>query len=345
MAAKSSARGELYFIGEKDPLTNEDTVFVKIGIVRESDGRDTAYRVREHQTGNPRQLYAIEIIQSPIVERLETALHGKFAPSRLSGEWFIFSSEERNLAIEAAKSFAKQAMNFEEFLIRAEDLRNAESSGEIVTPSDELIDIHRLLIQSRSKIKECQALEKTMKTALKEASESGTDVTKVLTVQQKKGAEQFDEAAFKLAYPEMWAEFAEQKSSFRGSFLVTDPVASRPDAYALFPEFAELRTKIDHAISLVESNPDQLHKMFLELLTIQRPAEWERDLYEARIKSGCGEAQEILGVCKWKREKVQKEVLNKVALNDAYPKTYAQFVSVGDSTTSAVLSKDLGFQI
>ncbi len=46
------ASGELYFAGEKDPLDGNLTPLVKIGIVREREGRTFRDRLAEHQTGN-----------------------------------------------------------------------------------------------------------------------------------------------------------------------------------------------------------------------------------------------------------------------------------------------------
>ena len=48
--------GEIYFIREIDYLTSQKTPFVKIGLVRYSDKRDSWGRLYEHQTGNPRKL-------------------------------------------------------------------------------------------------------------------------------------------------------------------------------------------------------------------------------------------------------------------------------------------------
>ena len=53
-------RGEIYFIREQ--LAGGYSEFTKIGLVREKDGRSSADRIKEHQTGNPRPLMPIEVI-------------------------------------------------------------------------------------------------------------------------------------------------------------------------------------------------------------------------------------------------------------------------------------------
>jgi hypothetical protein len=345
MAAKSLARGELYFVGEKDPMTNEDTQFVKIGIVRENDARNTEYRVKEHQTGNPRLLHAVSVINTPIVERLETTMHGKFAPMRLSGEWFVFTLAERDSAIAAAKELAGQALISESHMVRAEELKSVRSEGDIVNPSSDLLDVYRNLLGIRSQIKACKSMADSVVNALKDASNRGIDVTRMLTFQDKKGAERFDAESFKMKHPDLWAQFVAVEPSFKGSFLVADPAAARPDPFALFPELTELNSRIEQALRLGEHEISQLHKMFLEVLTVQSPAEWEEGLLEDQIKSECGTAPGLAGICKWSRAEVNKEVFDKVGLKTAYPDVYAQFVTVGESTRSAVPARDRGFQI
>jgi T5orf172 domain len=345
MAARSIASGELYFVGEKDPLTNEDTQFVKIGIVRENENRTTDYRIKEHQTGNPRLLHSVSIIETPIVERVETTMHGKFAPWRLSGEWFVFRLSERSAAIKAAEELASQASANQRNMKLAEEFKSVKSLGEMILPSNELLDVHRRLVGIRSQIKACKSMADSVVNALKDASTRGVDVTKLLTFQDKKGAERFDAENFKLKHPNLWTQFVTVEPSFKGSFLVTDPAAARPDPFALFPELSELNRRIEQALLVGNYEVSELHEMFLEVLTLQSPAEWEEDLLEDQIKSECGNAPGLSGVCKWSREEVSKEVFDKAGLKAAHPDTYTQFVTVGESTRSAVPARDRGFQI
>ena len=53
-------RGEIYLIREQ--LVGGYSEFTKIGLVRENEGRNSADRAKEHQTGNPRPLVPIELI-------------------------------------------------------------------------------------------------------------------------------------------------------------------------------------------------------------------------------------------------------------------------------------------
>ena len=345
MAAKSLVSGELYFVGEKDPMTNEDTQFVKIGIVRENEARNTDFRVKEHQTGNPRLLYSVSIVKTPIVERVETTMHGKFAPMRLSGEWFVFTLAERTTAISVAQELASQAHANEKFMKHAEEFKSVKSVGEALIPSNDLLLQHRRLIEIRSQIKACKSMTETVVNALKNASNRGVDVTRLLTFRDNKGAERFDTENFKTVHPDLWSRYVTVEPSFKGSFLVTDPAAARPDPLVVFPELLDLSSRIELACRGSDFEVNVLHEMYLEILPVQSVAEWDEDLLEDRIKSECGTAPGLVGVCKWSREEVTKDVFDKAGLKAEHPDTYGQFIKVGESTTSVVVARDRGFII
>lgn len=78
-------RGEIYFIREH--LGTGFSEFTKIGLVREKDGRSSADRIKEHQTGNPRPLESIKEVSTVFVSAVENTLHREFAlscwPSRI----------------------------------------------------------------------------------------------------------------------------------------------------------------------------------------------------------------------------------------------------------------------
>ena len=78
--------GELYFMFEKDWLTEKRINYIKIGIVRNT--RSASDRAGDHQTGNPRLVENLAVIQTQAINKLETTLHQRLAPYRITGEWF-----------------------------------------------------------------------------------------------------------------------------------------------------------------------------------------------------------------------------------------------------------------
>ncbi len=59
--------GEIYFIREQDVLTKEISDYVKVGLVREGEDRDSDERASEHQTGNPRELSVYKVVKTAAV--------------------------------------------------------------------------------------------------------------------------------------------------------------------------------------------------------------------------------------------------------------------------------------
>ena len=68
--------GYIYFIRERDFLTNQDGGYVKIGLTREE--RPVSARLSDHETANPREEYSEWDIQVPMVDKLETYMHHYF---------------------------------------------------------------------------------------------------------------------------------------------------------------------------------------------------------------------------------------------------------------------------
>ena len=69
--------GELYFMGEKDLKTGKDSPFVKIGLVRESESRDShTYHYLAIKT------------KKLVIENQKLRLK-KFNPAKQVHEWFV----------------------------------------------------------------------------------------------------------------------------------------------------------------------------------------------------------------------------------------------------------------
>ena len=99
--------GELYVIGELDLRTNEKTNYYKVGIVREKRERTSAERLKDHQTGNPRELFVYDFIKCKVVEEVETVFHRLMASKGVRGEWLELNHAELAEAIELGAEVAE----------------------------------------------------------------------------------------------------------------------------------------------------------------------------------------------------------------------------------------------
>ena len=80
--------GEIYCIREVDFISKIPTQYVKLGKTK----RDTAQRLKEHQTGNPRQEKSEFSLYTDMMSSLEKYLHYHFASDCVNSEWFVIDT-------------------------------------------------------------------------------------------------------------------------------------------------------------------------------------------------------------------------------------------------------------
>lgn len=97
--------GEVYFITFIDQSTGKSQGYYKIGIVR--NARDTAERIKEHQTGNPHRVIPYHIIKTDAPMLVEQLLHATYAKQKASTEWFKFTDQERDDAIKEGERLSQ----------------------------------------------------------------------------------------------------------------------------------------------------------------------------------------------------------------------------------------------
>jgi hypothetical protein len=339
--------GEIYFLNEIDLRSQKETGFVKIGLVREKESRDTASRLKEHQTGNPRLLEIAKVVKTPLVERVETVLHGKFATRRVSGEWFNFSGASVQEAIDEAKSIARSAHSNFGFFEESEALKSKKSTQAVLAPSAEINKLHQEYLRLNFQLKVCKDAVKLIQEALYKASENRVNVSHLLEVQNKKGQQRFSEKEFATKYPKLYSKFTESVKEINQRFVWSGTKDDSLKILTLNPELADLVKKassLEMSASKQESAAEKLHFLYLSLLTYQTPLEWKKEIVESKVKSECGVASGFKDVCKWTRTQEDGLKLDKDALKEAHPKQYQACVIESKGSTAKVLRKDRGFR-
>ena len=103
----SQSKGTLYFIGESNLFSGEQSVYTKIGFLK--DEREVKDREKGHGIGITRRLESVENIQSPSVQTLETCMHNSLVKFRVgSGEWLQLDNQHLANQIIRAKDLAKE---------------------------------------------------------------------------------------------------------------------------------------------------------------------------------------------------------------------------------------------
>jgi|TARA_B100000315_G_scaffold257343_1_gene305855 hypothetical protein len=336
--------GELYFIGEDDPDEGSRTPFVKIGIVKEHEDRSIDDRLGEHQTGNPRRLRELHIEASPAVERIETLLHAEFAPCRVGGEWFHLPDPELEMVIERATVHINEATAGLPELQAAENLNAKMSNGQRLTPDSATLGLHRRLLDVRTQVVEAEGMVERIREALVEAAGGVTEGSPYFRVELRAGRTNFDGTAFTAAYPELAERYTIERNAVSrrfGLFGQKNHVCDvREDNPALFRHLAEVKRSLEAG-----EPPGELHRQYLELLALRGPLDWEQDLLEARLRFVCQEHEEVVGVCRWKREAVTRQTLDTTVLRNEQSDLYEQFLSKDEDKPLAIVNRHLGYRL
>ena len=314
--------GQLYFINEQDVTTRERTDYYKIGIVRDSAGRNSKDRLLEHQTGNPRKLCIVETLDVPAVEAIETNLHALFARNRIFGEWMRFTKTELENAINKAKDLAVEMKeNIKDYEI-AEEFKNKKSNGKKLESSEVSEKYHREVLDFKGLVDICDESIKNYKIYIQGEIERGVDVSGRANRQQRAASKKFDEKLFESQYPELWKEYTVIKYSIAGSFRIT-PVKNLNANFSLLNQeqvdslnlFKEELISADFSLDSGLS----LHEKYLGVVEINSYLKWREDIASTKLRVMTGEHEGIEGICTWKREEKESQLLDKDKLRLEHP--------------------------
>jgi hypothetical protein len=324
--------GELYFVRELDPHTKKFTNFVKIGLVREREGRTSLDRLTEHQTGNPRQLVLPtgNYFKTHAINRVESMMHKIFATQRISGEWFEFANEKE---IESAKQrgleLSKEVAGLLKVFTAAKELETKADDGTPLKANAKATELRLNIAIATSKKKLLQELSDELGSKLRVAVERGDDVKGVATTQDKTYEGAFDLEAFAAENPKLYKKYLLVKHALKQSFLLK-PL--KLDESSLGSDFLglikDLKKQIDSATA---KTPEKLNMPKLVLTTEIAILDWDIEVWKAQLKKLCGSHQEITGICTWKRAEVTTEVFDKSTFKKEQAELYAKYV--GESTT------------
>jgi hypothetical protein len=326
--------GELYFIGERDHLTGEQTPFFKIGIVRADESRTSADRLQEHQTGNPRSLFVHHVVKTEVVERVETLMHRLYAQQRGSGEWFSFEQELLQDAINTAESLSSEAAQNAEILRKAAELKTQLSTDEVLPTTDDLINLRDQRLVAEMTIKAFTTVDDEIKEVLKEAIAQGESVGGAAAVKKSSKKEAFNQAKFKAENEELFEKYLEMESKLVQKFdykkvkdlsgfesLLQDKV---------YPIIAEIQDAINKAVSneIPKSELNKWHLVVLENIAL---AEWTKEITDAQLRVAVGTTSGIEGICSWNRKMTAKPVFNQEKFKEENFELYKSYLELKET--------------
>jgi len=333
--------GEIYFIRECEYKTGIQTSFVKIGLVRYRDGRDSWGRLTEHQTGNPRKLSlsSTHVVQTEAVDLVEARLHREFAKNRILGEWFEFANDQDlDAAVSRAREVSSEVAKIVGTFDQATALKYHPSNGLKRDPTPEEIEWGAKLAVAKAQEQICKDFESTINSMLTKAFTEGKDVSPYSKVVVKPFVPTFLEDEFKNAHPDKWGKYLSEESDWFNRFLPKVKIDIDEDLGDLFYEEIE---GVRLAIELAKEKSDLslLTEPSLTLSSLRGIAEWDIKTNQTKLQVAIAEFEEISGICSWKRLKKIESKFNSKAFASEEPDLYKSFLSTGSASTRVAAKK------
>jgi hypothetical protein len=318
--------GEIYFIRERDYLTGEVSRYVKIGLTR--DDRKSAARQDDHQTGNPRGLFLHHAEKVDMVSTVEKVLHWQFAAKRVTGEWFLLDDDLLARAVARCGELGVEFASHVDAIRTAEYFGGIASEGEPVAASKDALQWWAEHQIADRIVSLCDKAVGKYKSVLKTEIQEGKDIAKAGKASTH-AKTKFHEDEFRQRYPHLWAAHL-APPTVGGRFVVTkmidDELLTQPEVAAEILVVAAFEESIGEYVKN-QLSLDQLSNGYIQFLSRTEYYRTRELLAKHYLMSICGDAPEIIGVCKWNRtEKTGK--LDRESLRAAAPSEFAEFVSV-----------------
>ena len=337
-------RGEIYFIREQ--LQSGYSEFIKIGLVRERDGRSSADRTKEHQTGNPRPLVPIEVVPTVFVSEVETTLHREFANRRiLPGEWFKLDDSQLSEAIARCNELAATNGAYIPIFEEAERLEREASSADLLAASDEAkvqwINHRRSTFAN----KHVNDVAGRYKAFLVSAKDRGVNVDDYVRISESAGRQTFDKALFRMNYPAIVNQFTVTETMLDSKFSIT---SVKGEDYSSDEQIANVMDKVSALSAAIDRGEDakhaldEMHQHYIVLIGLQPALKKQVAIAEAAIKVLCGTHAGIENVCTWLRVEVDLTKTGWAAIKASHPTEHSECTRLGAPSTTVVLKKGFG---
>ncbi len=325
--------GEIYFIQEYDPQTARPTKYVKIGLVR--DGRTTAQRIKEHQTGNPRALKETKLLQTPAVSFVERMLHQMFAENRITGgEWFIFTESELNSCMEAAKHLVADVKKQESIFAAAEAFKTKRSKKATIAASKQALALHKEYFKSDFLLRELKSVIEKYEKRLDEKAGEGEDIDDARS-QKQVNRSLFDVKALQVAQPSVYKKYLVTTTSVSGTFRIVPNKGYNFSLNVISPKLESFISGFYGTIEQLKKNPKVLDVAKAKYSFIKGQvarAEWEREKAINQLRLLCANNAGIEGICTWVRVAKEKKEFSRTAFKAARPDLYLKYSKTQTTT-------------
>jgi len=321
--------GEVYFIRERDRIDGGSSSYVKIGIVQDV-ARDSQQRVRDHQTGNPRNLELHHVTQTPGPYRVERFLHQKFGPNRVRSEWFRLSETELDAAVQTAEQMAKESFVYIPILEAAEELKSVISTREKIPPTDETDRWIKILSVAKVAVKLCDDMSDAYNRVVTELSPDDRAQAEFeeLVITEHVPVPKFDQEGFAGKYPGLLEQYTVTSSAVSGPFRPTYLDVDLAEADRELVDFCSDFQKACETVRRNELNFGELFDQFQVLERFRGSYSWDADVADANLRVICGSSAGIEGQATWNRTAKERSAVDFERLESEHREKFNEFVTV-----------------
>jgi len=208
--------GEVYFIGERDRSTGKLTENVKIGMVGAKG--DSGDRLKQHQTGNPRDLVLHHVVETPAPFWVENGLHQRLNGLRVRAEWHKLDPKGLEDAIRLAEVLASESFVHMPFFDEHDRLKTSVSNGQTIEPTEESSEWQMRLSKAKAQLDCLKNLQTKYKSLIGDMSQDEVDqaVLEDLFYIEYYTETTFDEAGFAAKYPELVTKYTRSETEVSG---------------------------------------------------------------------------------------------------------------------------------
>ena len=319
--------GEVYFIGERDRSTGNLTGNVKIG---KAGKGDSGNRLKQHQTGNPRDLVLHHVVETPAPFWVENGLHQRLNGLRVRAEWHRLDAKGLEDAIRLAEVLAGESFEHIPYIEEQDRLKKCVSNGETIEPTDASTDWHIRLCKAKAQLDCITKLQKMYKGLIGGMSTEEVEqaVLEDLFLIEYYPDTTFNKDGFAAKYPELVTKYTRSETEIGGNltpkYLDLEIAEIDPGLQMFSDKFSALCEKV----SKQEAEFGDLTELQSELQSREDVSEWEIEISKAHLASICGVASGITNQLTWNRREKTTTWLDKEELEADHSKEYHEFITV-----------------
>jgi len=246
------------------------------------------------------------------------------------GEWFHLVGDEVQTAVGKCRDLAEKFNRYSKVKIIADHFAQLVSSAEVVSVSDDAIAWAKEYEKSQYVITSSQTVQERLSSLIIDALQKGFDVSSIGRMQTKRSST-FNLDGFRKNCPDLYNLFYKRSEmKVVGKFRLIPQIQLVKDFHddSSLVDFHNTLTDALNALDRYEAGEikiTELKNPYLDLKASKRQAQADKEIAMDNLKSLCGQAGGIKGICHWIRTEISKFRLDRDALRKTHPEIFKEF--------------------